>query len=309
VGCLAAVSVGCKKDPQQEVSTQSASPTKRIFAVSYPLQFLTRSVAGEEIEVLMPYGKDEDPKTARPSRDAIAEMQSADLIVANGTGATYVGWLATVSLPDSKVVNTATRGLSLKEYIAVENASIVHSHGPEGEHSHPVMASRTWLDPALAKKQANYISKQLKRVYPDQTEAFDANLKSLNNKLDGLSENFETLKTQDLAVFSQDASFKFFSRAVGVEDQILTWFNKDLEPKSKESLRTDLEKQIASFKTKPKFLLVKDDLKLTPVQLEVLQSIEIKPLVLDSLDKKPDEGDFITALQSNVEIFSRANTE
>ena len=133
---LAAVSVGCKKDPQQEVSTQSPSPTKRIFAVSYPLQFLTRSVAGEEIEVLMPYGKDEDPKTARPSRDAIAEMQSADLIVANGTGATYVGWLATVSLPDSKVVNTATRGLSLKEYIAVENASIVHSHGPEGEHSH-----------------------------------------------------------------------------------------------------------------------------------------------------------------------------
>ena len=95
-------------------------------------------------------------------------MQHAGLVVANGRGAEVAKWLETVSIPDSRLCNSATRGLALADYIAIEDLRMVHAHGPEGEHSHPTMVGNTWLDPAIAKKQSAYIAQELMRVFPER---------------------------------------------------------------------------------------------------------------------------------------------
>ena len=140
--------VGCVQDAEKASGTvgENLDSDFRVVAVSYPLQYLTGRIAGDLVAVdcPVPLGV-EDPSQWKPSREAVLAMQSADLVIANGVGADYAKWLPKVSLPGSKLCRTATKGLSISDYIAVEDVSMVHSHGPEGEHSHPTMVSRTWL--------------------------------------------------------------------------------------------------------------------------------------------------------------------
>lgn len=204
--------------------SQPALASNRIFAVSYPLQFLTQQIVGDQIEVLVPFESTSDPRTSKPTRKTIEQMQQSDLVIANGIGARYAKWLAVVSVPDSKIINSASHGLALTEFIALKGESLVHSHGPEGEHSHPVMAARTWLAPSLAKKQASYIAKQLKQTYPDQSERFDENLNRLQSQLDVLAGEMDRLNAliekQSPVVFA-DARCVFFLRAAGYPDEPL----------------------------------------------------------------------------------------
>ena len=226
---LLIASVGCDKtkpDGQTKaLHGQVRAPTRRIVAVSYPLQFLAQRIVGDVIQVDFLAPADSDPQAWRPSREAIGQMQTADLIIANGTGATYAKWMTIVSLPDSKVRNTASRGMALKDYIAVEDVTIVHSHGPEGEHSHPTMVARTWLDPAVAKKQAIYIADELAAVYPDSAVTFKANLEVLNAELDELSALLKVDSDLEVELLTATPKLKFLSRATGLNDQHLTWLD------------------------------------------------------------------------------------
>ena len=117
VTLLIVVSIGCNnrassaKDSRSRLS--DSQPANRIYAVSYPLQFLTQQIVGEEIEVLLPYGQADDRRNSRPAREVIEAMQNSDLVIANGVGARYAKWLALVSLPDSKIVNTASKSCLL----------------------------------------------------------------------------------------------------------------------------------------------------------------------------------------------------
>ena len=155
--CLACLHAGCDR-PTNNVSPATADESNRVVAVSYPLQFLTQRIVGasmhqgKPIEVEFPVPSNADPRKWRPDRDVIQRMQSSDLVVANGIGAQYASWLDTVSIPESRLCNSATKGLAIREYVQVDDIRLVHSHGPEGEHSHPMMISQSWLDPAIAKK-------------------------------------------------------------------------------------------------------------------------------------------------------------
>jgi zinc transport system substrate-binding protein len=274
-----------------------------VVAVSYPLQFLTERIVGDSIKVEMPVPKEVDPQNWQPTRDAIATMQSADLIIANGNGATYANWLTTVSLPDSKLCFSATRGLSLSDYIPVEDVQVVHSHGPEGEHSHATMVARSWLDPAIAKKQSIYIAERLKNVYPDLSDQFDRNMKTLAADLDELTARMDQLKQEKSpAVISANPRVKFFTRAAGVNDQHLIWF----ELPSAEVAKSDLETLLAKIpEPQPTLILFPNEapgIELT----NVLTDAGLKPVLIDLVDQKPATGDFLTALRANIERFAAA---
>ncbi len=277
--------------------------TKRVFCVSYPLQFLTQQITGGEIEVLVPFGENDNPWSFRPSREVISQMQSADLVIANGTGAKYAKWLDTVSLAESKVVKTASRGLSLRDYIAIENAAVVHSHGPEGEHSHAVMAIRPWLDPALAKKQAAYITEQLGKVYPDQAEVFSANLRSLNTKLERLTEKLNAGDVKGSpVVLSLSPKFKFLSRAAALDDKTVTDFEADESSlPDLEAFKSGLEKQLAKFEPQPTSILVGSSVPLDREPCKSLSIFGLNPVVIDSLDHQPADGDYLSVLEGNIE--------
>lgn len=275
----------------------------RVVAVSYPLQYLTCRLAGGLVAVDFPVPQGvKDPSRWKPSREAVLAMQSADLVIANGVGAGYAKWLPKVSLPESKLCRTATKGLSISDYIAVADVSVVHSHGPDGEHSHPTMVSRTWLDPAIAKKQAVYISEQLTKIYPQFAIQFSANLTALTKDLDRLTALLQsTAREQSRPLVTATPLQKFLTRAAGVGDLHMTWFaipnveQADLELKAlfKDAGATG---GVVLFDRE----LPADDI------LGVLESHGCRPISLDLIDQPPKEGDFLSSLEANIVALKKA---
>jgi len=317
-GCTSQVSTGGNPG-----SSSPAPLSKRVVAVSYPLQFLTQEIVGYEIVVTLPSGgRADDPRKSHPSREAIERMQESDLVIANGTGARYAKWMALVSLPESKIVNAASYGLALREFIQIKGESIVHSHGPEGEHSHPVMAARTWLDPALAKKQASYIAKQLKQTYPEHAEHFDENLVGLQTRLSELVTQVEELKKVSLRespiVLTVGSKLLFFARAAGFTTQPISGFSKDADQteaqlpqllKAVENQLKEIQKQregASSEGESPRLVVLDQKSQFPKTVLDLLTSSGFQPVEFELLDQQPREGDYIEAMKRNIVRFEKA---
>lgn len=298
-------------------SAESASPSARtqVIAVSYPLEYLTQRIVGDRVAVLCLVPAGTRGSQWRPTRDDIVAMQAADLIVANGLGATYAHWLETISLPDSKVCNSASRGLGLTDYISVEDIRTVHSHGPEGEHSHPMMVANTWLDPSIASKQADYIAKELTRVFPTHTDVFQKNLAALKSDLWELTKSLAEIKSanpelksdekqkksQPEIVFTTTPDLKFLTRGIGWDDQHFNWF----DPPSQQQLESDLKKTIAAkrvIERNGKRILLSSQ-PLPPTIIAAVEAANMKVILIDCLDQRPLTGDYLSVMRANFEAL------
>ena len=132
ISLIAALSVACgSSEPVPDVAPDSSPSVLSVYTVNYPLQYFAERIGGEHVDASFPAPPDGDPAYWNPDPDAVAAYQQADVILLNG--ASYAKWVATVTLPTSKLVDTS-EGFR-ERYIIIEGA-VVHSHGPEGEHSH-----------------------------------------------------------------------------------------------------------------------------------------------------------------------------
>lgn len=307
---------GCPAQTGVSPDTKAVD-SRRVVAVAYPLQFFTQAIAGETIDVEFPVDS-EDPTQWRPSRDQIASMQSADLVVANGTGATYAQWLVTVSLADSKRIDAATKGMSLKDYISVEDVRVVHSHGPEGEHSHATMVSRTWLDPSVAKKQAAYISERLTKRYADQSDSFQLGFTKLKVRLNEIVQRADQLKAKTLLgeegarqkVVTVTHELKFLTKATGFEDQHFGWSNEstleevrnDLDAAAKRGELLRKSDAIESGWPGPAHVLIprsKSTLASRPFK-ELFREYRLEPVPIDLIDQAMEDMDYIDRMHWNL---------
>ena len=145
---------------------------------SFPAGYLVQRVGGTAVQVtnILPVG--EDPPFWSPTGEQVAQVQSAELIVANGAG--FEKWMQTATLPASKLVDSAAK-LSL---IHIE--ATTHSHGKGGEHSHASIDPHTWSDPLVYLQQAEVVHDALVKARPTESATFAAGLASLRTDLEAL---------------------------------------------------------------------------------------------------------------------------
>lgn len=146
-----------------------------------PLRVFAERIGGGQVKVVFPHTGDEDPEFWQPDDTALQTYQHADLILLNGAG--YDKWVARVSLPESKLVDTAHAFKA--DFIALPEA-VTHSHGPEGEHTHTGFIGITWLDPLQAKLQARAAYDAFVKRWPDHAPDFKPGFESLNQDLEKL---------------------------------------------------------------------------------------------------------------------------
>jgi len=173
----------CSPGDRQEVAstekeTSGSEAPLRVLTVNFPLAYFAGRIGGAEVDARYPGPADEDPAYWRPTPDQIAEYQAADLVLLNGAG--YAAWTERASLPPSRLVNT-TEAVA-NRYIR-EAETVVHAHGPEGEHEHGKLAFTTWLDPTIALEQARAIRDALVRLRPAASAGFDARFQELEGEL------------------------------------------------------------------------------------------------------------------------------
>ena len=223
---LLAVACGADKKRQStpDESGQSLAEkgpaTLSVYTVNYPLQYFAERIGGDFVEVTCPAPPDVDPAYWAPSAEQIAGYQQADLILLNGAG--YAKWLGRATLPTGKLVDTSA---AIQERLLPLDEGLVHSHGPEGEHSHKGYAFTTWLDLQLAIEQARAVKEAFVSALPEQADNFQASLDSLTAKMVELDGRLESLTARigDQPLLFSHPVYQYLTARYGLNGRSVHW--------------------------------------------------------------------------------------
>ena len=293
----AIVLAGCS-----QTETPQAGGVPRVYTTFYPTTYFTRQIAGDRVKVVCPLPAEEDPIFWKPSRKTISEYQQADRVVINGAG--FEKWVATASLPSSKVVDTA-RPLA-DEFLKFQG-NITHSHGPGGQHSHEGVDGHTWLDPNHAKVQANEIRKALAERLPEHADEFQANYVALAGELDTLDRSLVEL-SKTLADRHLLASHPAYNYLVDRYDWNLT--NLDLDPQTMPDDATMAEIRLI-LESKPSKLILWESSPAEEVAARFQEELGLAGIVFSPCETLEEaaiaEGEnYLTVMKENVQRLRQA---
>jgi zinc transport system substrate-binding protein len=216
-GLLVTVISGCSG--QKEPEEQSGPPV--VYTTFYPTTYFVERLSGDHLEVVCPIPEDEDPIFWNPPRDVLAGYQAADLIVVNG--AEFEKWVAHVSLPASRILDTAA-GLP-DGFVTFEATQ--HRHGAGGEHTHEGIDGHTWVDPLAASYQVGRIKDELIGMLPEHERAFRQAAAALREELADLHARLIALgpRMKGVTLLASHPAYNYLVRSCGWEIK-----NFDLDP-------------------------------------------------------------------------------
>ncbi len=283
-------------DPdRQRSATEEPGRLPVVFAANYPLQYFTERIAGPVVEIRFPAADAGDPAYWQPTPEDITAMQASGLIVLNG--ASYEQWVENVSLPASKIVETA-KGFE-DRWIPLEG-SMSHSHGLEGEHEHGGIAFTTWLDFHLAAEQARVLRDGLISRFPDHASLFEDNYASLEKELMELDAAFESVITRapDTPVIFSHPVYQYFQRRYGIRGESVHWEPDDVPD---ENMWKELDNILSRH---PARWMVWEG-EPVPETISRLQDRDIHCAVFDPCGRKPETGDFMEVMNRNLSTLKR----
>lgn len=291
ISLVAALSVACgSSESVPDIAPDGSSDVLSVYTVNYPLQYFAERIGGEHAAVSFPAPADVDPAFWNPDPGFIARYQRADLILLNG--ASYAKWVSTVTLPTSKLVDTSEAFQD--RYIIIKDA-VVHSHGPEGKHSHEGTAFTTWLDPTLAIEQAAAIRDALVAADPEHESAFHQGFAALERDLAALDERIETAVTggSDVLVVGSHPVYQYFARRYGLAIPSVH-FEPDTYPEADgwrdlERLREDHAATWMIWEDEP--------IARTAAQLS---EMGLASVVFDPCANRPESGDYLAVMEANA---------
>ncbi|MEL6497092.1 MAG: metal ABC transporter substrate-binding protein [Planctomycetota bacterium] len=296
VGSPIAFASGCDRGGEAEsASTQapasSASDGFVVQTVNYPLAYFAERISGGHCDVRFLAPAEGDPAFWMPDRDSIVQLQSADLILANG--ASYAKWMGGVSLPTSKIVDTSASFASA--YIETED-SIVHSHGVGGEHSHGGTAFTTWLDMTQARAQAEAVRNALIERHAEHSDDFRVNAEALLSDIDALDAALAAVG-ESLAgtpLVGSHPVYQYLSRRYGLSLEALHW-----EPEM--TITSENLAELAELRENHAAGWMVWEGDPAADAIAALENVGVRSVVFDPCGNRPDEGDWLSVMRSNVE--------
>ena len=299
--CLSLMLTACDGADRDQGGKREAVPEKAkpiIVTSNYPLYFFaSRVVSGVDAapDIILPEIEG-DPASWIPSTAQIQLLQSADLIVVNGAGAEP--WLNWISLDQGRVVDTSSE---ISGRLIVLDESVLHRHGPKGDHSHRASAFTTWLDPQLAIDQALAVERALAALTPEHATKYGHNMSVLKQELmelDGkLSEVFAQL--QDRPILFSHPVYQYLQRRYDINGQSVHW-EPDEEPTTPDWI--DLQQRRASHRAT---IMIWEDEPLTTTGRRLVQA-GISSVTFRTAANRPTQGDFVTLMLENRQRLQTA---
>ncbi|MEM9017006.1 MAG: metal ABC transporter substrate-binding protein [Verrucomicrobiota bacterium] len=292
--CLALAFLSC--------SSFSMGADKVIQTVNYPLAYFAERILGEEIgksvELRFEAPPEIDPAFWKPGEDAVIAFQNADLILDNGTD--YASWMKSFSLPRSIIANTSAAFES--DYLVMKGG-LEHSHGNGEVHSHDGTAFTTWLDFGQAKRQAEAVLVALVKLLPHtedelrkKAEDLFADLEALNREMKRIGKDLE-----GIPLVASHPVYQYLERAYGLSLKSVHW-EPDTVPVG-EPVK-ELEQVLAEHEAK--WMLWEG----APgsVAVEFLEEKGIGSVVFDPCANRPEDGDWLSVMRSNLETLDEVAT-
>jgi len=266
-----------------------------IYTVNYPLKYFAERIAGEHANVVFPAPAEVDPAFWMPDAEIIVQYQQADVIFLNG--ADYAKWINKVSLPRSRMVDTSK---DFEELYLTAADDTTHSHGLEGEHSHAGTYFTTWLDFSQAAKHA-WVSKQALIVKsPAHKTDFQNNYQALEKDLLALDEKIQAIvsTSPDLPLLASHPVYQYLARRYGLDIKSVLW---EPEMAPSEQQWAELQRMQPNH---PATVMIWEG-QPNEVTLNRLRSTSIESIVFDPCANTCESGDFLSAMQSNIENLKK----
>ncbi|NIN65997.1 MAG: zinc ABC transporter solute-binding protein, partial [Anaerolineae bacterium] len=174
VGIVVVLTVGTAGTVAYTLATRQEAGEDRLSVVAtfYPLAYLAERIGGDHavVRTLIPHNS--ELHAWEPSTSDILAVEESDIFVYNGAG--LEPWVVQDILPaittDDKVIVDATKDLDL----------------PASLDPH------TWIDPVLAKGEAEVILEAYVEADPTRAGAYQANAQQLFSKFDAIISSYES---------------------------------------------------------------------------------------------------------------------
>jgi zinc transport system substrate-binding protein len=292
---LLSVAACGQQEPDNTRSDAALAALPRVATVNYPLAWAAEQLCGDTAEVYFPAPAGIDPAFWQPGSEELAAYQQSALIFLNG--ANYARWVAKVSLPTNRLRDTS-RGF-VDRLIEVDSGPL-HSHGPEGDHSHGEQAFTVWLDLELLRQQVESMAVALAKELPIKNALLswrrDETIAELGAMDEGLREVGEALAGAPL-LYSHPV-YQYLQRAYGFNGIALHW-----EPDQLPS-EADLRELDQLLSGHPARLMLWEDEPL-PGTRKQLEDRGIQVLVFRTLGNRPKRGDFSSEMAANIARLKR----
>lgn len=282
---------GCRSSSDDQANE---TPERMMFAVtSYPLLVMAQQLAGETADVeLVTNGSTASPDQ-RPDSDSIRTMQRATRILISGGD--YEPWLQRVTLPRSRLIDTAQGYYD--QFVRIPDA-VIHQHGPEGGHSHPGVVWATWLDPQLLTSQLDQTRDVLLDVLPDSAAAIRKAADSLAEEFRRLDDRVEEImaETSDvgITVLGDAPVYQYLTQRLGWG---LNYVHLPARGPLSDEDRRSLEKAIAEHQ--PTVVFVRSTL--TDNLSELRGDSEVPFVIIDLCETSDDDRTLVQRMAQNLD--------
>lgn len=287
---------GCTEKGDETLRSEKLT----VYATIYPLQDFAKKIGGDHVEVFAVIPPGTEPHDFEISAKTMVNISQSDVFIYNGAG--LESWAERVVKQldsDRTLVVEASKGLPLREF---------GGHLHDNQHRHASVDPHVWLDPLLAKRQAQLIRDAFITKDPQHREVYQRNFEQLAQELDKLDKEFEEMvESAPKKVFavSHDA-FGYLAHRYGLKPIAISGLSPSAEPSSQE-----LKNIIHQLRQHDIDVILFETLVSSKMAEVVRKELNAEALVLNPLEGLTEEElnkgmDYFSVMRMNKENLAKA---
>ena len=290
-GVLTLAACGGSSDPASQPSTSGADPSLTVAVSHYPVQFLVEKIGGDAVEAVNLTTPGTEPHDVELTPQQVAELQDSDAVF-------YIaGFQPAIDDAVGEASGTTvdlSAGLTLRE--AQEHAGD-EAHDEEHGSTDP----HVWLDPVLMQQMAATVTQTLSAASPENQQTFEANAEQLQSELEALNTEWSqgtancAIKTM---VVSHEA-FGYLADQYGFDQRGISGLSPENEPSA--AAIAELTKFVRDNGVTTVYT---EELVDPAVAQTIAAEAGAQTALLSTLETQPEDGDYFTAMQNNLETVS-----
>ncbi|HEY1179760.1 MAG TPA: metal ABC transporter substrate-binding protein [Phytomonospora sp.] len=300
-GALALAACGGKGGAGATAPDPDANPNASVEAVAafYPLQFVTKKVGGEHVNVANLTAPGVEPHDLELSPQQVADLTDADLVV-------YLHGF-------QPAVDEAVDQQAADKAFDAATATTLEDHGSheheegEGDHAHEEsgLDPHIWLDPTRLAAVADQVAAKLSAIDPDHAQAYADNAAALHGDLASLDGEYTgALSTcERKEVVTSHAAFGYLTERYGLEQVAISGLSPESEPSPGRI------SEVAAFAKEHGVTTIFFETLVSPDVAQTLATeVGAQAKVLDPIEGlAPDyDGDYFTVMGTNLTALQEA---
>ena len=268
----------------------TATPNSRLQIVTsfYPLYFFTTQIAKEKADVynITPAGA--EPHDYEPTTKDMVKIENSQILIING--GKFETWTDNIQ---NILGKQNIKIIDIGENLA--NQNII-------EKNIKIRDPHFWLDPIIAKKEVELITKNLTTIDPININFYTNNYKILIEKLETLNNKLQTElnNCQKKDIVTSHAAFKYLAERYGLKQTAISGLSPDEEPTPKQLA------EVSDFALKNKIQYIFFESLVSPkLANTIAQEIGAKTLTLNPIEGLTDEEikngkNYFTEMEKNL---------